>query len=290
MVLQVFLQKALREGWAMPHFNISNFVQLKGIVKGAQELSAPVMIGTSESEAKFIGLTSARYMIDALKSETGLPLFLNADHFHSVKMCKAAIDAGYDAVLIDLSKKPYGENVADTKKVVDYARSKNADISVEGELGYIVTDSSKIYKKAFRIPAESLTEPKEARTYVAETGVDRFAAAVGSLHGIAANKPVLDFGRIEELRREMSGDTALVLHGGSGLAHEDFTNAISLGMNNIHISTTLRIAYVEALKRELKDRPEETTPYKLYSSVVDAVADKVREFIVLFGAEKKAVL
>src|SRR3989338_6414104 len=150
MSLQEWLQRAFREGWAIAHFNISNIEMLKGIVAACQKLGSPVLIGTSEGEADFIGLYQARSLIDAYKQETGLPIFLNADHFHSVERAKAAVDAGYDSVLMDLSKQSYEENITGTKIVVEYAHKKGAD--VEAELGYLVTDSSKVYNESFVIP------------------------------------------------------------------------------------------------------------------------------------------
>lgn len=268
----------------MPHFNISNFVQLKGIISACLKKGSPVMIGTSEGEADFIGFKMARAMIDAMKKETGLPIFLNADHFHSFEKTREAIDAGYDSVLIDLSKKPYEENVEETKKVVEYARESGRDINVEGELGYLVTDSSKIYKEKIEIPPESLTKPEEALKYVNETGVDRFAPAVGNLHGIAANEPKLNFELIKKLRAVLPSDVAMVLHGGSGIPDDQMREAVGLGFNNIHVSTELRVVYVDALRKILAAAPEETTPYKLYKPVIEAVASKIAEKIELFGS------
>lgn len=281
--LKEYLTEAAQGGWAVPHFNISNLVQLKGIISACQKTGSPVMIGTSEGEADFIGFKMARAMVDAAKEETGLPIFLNADHFHGLEKVKEAVDAGYDSVLIDLSKKPYEENLGITKRVVEYAKSVNLEISVEGELGYLVTDSSKIYKEKIEIPPESLTKPEEALKFVNETGVDRLAPAVGNLHGIAANEPQLNFELIKQLRAVLPEDVAMVLHGGSGIPDDQMREAVKLGFNNIHISTEIRVAYVDALRKMLAVAPEETTPYKIYGPVVEAVAAKVSEKLELFG-------
>lgn len=272
----------------MPHFNISNLVQLRGIIKACAEKRSPVIIGTSEGEADFIGFKMARAMVNAAREETGLPIFLNADHFHSFEKAKEALDAGYDSVLIDLSKKPYGENIEETKKVVEYARESGRDINVEGELGYLVTESSKVYKESFEIPAESLTKPEEALKYVNETGVNRFAPAVGNLHGIAATEPKLDFELIKKLRAVLPSEVAMVLHGGSGIPDDQMLEAVKLGFNNIHVSTEIRVVYVDALRKMLAAAPEETTPYKLYKPVIEAVASKVLEKLDLFGSTNRA--
>src|SRR3989344_1522037 len=181
MMLKEILAEAGGRRAAIGHFNISNLVQLKGILSAIKKTGVPVMIGTSEGEADFIGFKMARAMVYAVREETGLPIFLNADHFHSFEKAKEAIDAGYDSVLIDLSRENYKKNLEETKRVVEYAHSVNPAISVEGELGYLVTESSKVYKESFEIPSESLTKPEEALKYVNETGVDRFGHQITKL-------------------------------------------------------------------------------------------------------------
>ncbi|MBI5787217.1 MAG: class II fructose-bisphosphate aldolase family protein [Candidatus Niyogibacteria bacterium] len=280
--LKEYLKDAAASKAAIGHFNISNLVQLKGIVSACLKTNSPVMIGTSEGEADFLGMKTARHLVDAAKEETGLPIFLNADHFHGFERVKEAIDAGYDSILIDCSKKPYEENLEITKRAVEYAKSVNLEISVEGELGYLVTDSSKIYKEKIEIPPESLTKPEEALKYVNETGIDRLAPAVGNLHGIAANEPKLDFELIKKLRAVLPEEVALVLHGGSGIPDDQMREAVKLGFNNVHVSTELRAAYTDALRKMLAAAPEETTPYKIYAPVVEAVSVKVSEKLELF--------
>ncbi|MBI2039052.1 MAG: ketose-bisphosphate aldolase [Candidatus Niyogibacteria bacterium] len=282
--LNDWLRQAAEERWAVPHFNISNFVQLKGVLAACMEAHTPVMIGTSEGEADFIGFRMARHWIDAAEEETGLAVFLNADHFHSFEKVAAALDAGYDSALIDLSKKRVEDNSAETRRVVDHAHAKDRAISIEGELGYLVTESSKIYKEAVEIPPESLTDPDAARAFVETTGVDRFAPAVGNLHGIAANMPQLDFERIAAIRAAVPANVALVLHGGSGIPDDQMRRAIELGFNNIHVSTEIRVAYTDALRAALAAMPDETTPYKFYKPVVEAVRIKAMEKLQLFGS------
>src|SRR3989344_6070624 len=281
-ILKVYLADAGNDGLAIGHFNISNLVQLKGILSAVKKTGVPVMIGTSEGEADFIGFKMARAMVDAVREETGLPIFLNADHFHSFEKAKEAIDAGYDSVLIDLSRENYKKNLEETKRVVEYAHSVNPAISVEGELGYLVTESSKVYKESFEIPQESLTKPEEALKFVHETGVNRFAPAVGNLHGIAANEPKLDFELIKKLRAVLPSGVAMVLHGGSGIPDDQMREAVRLGFNNVHVSTELRAAYTDALRKMLAAASEETTPYKIYGPVVEAVSVKVAEKLELF--------
>lgn len=282
------LNQARKEGWAVPHFNVSDLDQMRGVCEAAAKLKSPLMIGVSEGERAFIGLRQVVALVRAFREEFGIPIFLNADHTKSVKTAKAAIDAGFDSIHLDLSKKSWKENVTDTKKVVQYAKKKNPKISVEGELGYLMTDSSQVYKKKIVIDPSSLTDPKEAGQYVKKTGIDRFAPAVGNLHGIAANRPKLDYARIKKIRALLPTRVALVLHGGSGNSPIAFKKAIQAGVSNIHISTELRLADTHALKNTIRQNPSETTPYKLSEKSLLAVRKKTEQFIKIFDSDHKA--
>ena len=283
LTLNEILRHTRVEKRAIGHFNISNLDMLRGIMEGAKaKNTTALMIGTSEGEAKFIGRLQARVLIQSMRDEYGIMLYLNADHHKSVDAAKEAVDAGYDSIHIDLSKESYEKNLAGVKEVVDYAKSKNPDISVEGELGYLPTDSSKVYKETVSIPEGSLTQPEEAATFVKETGIDRFAAAIGNLHGIAANEPQLDFERIRAIKEALPEEVALVLHGGSGIPDGHIKEAIALGMNNVHVSTELRIAYIARLRNILTEDEEETTPYKLFQPSIESVQRVVEEKLTLF--------
>lgn len=286
--LNYFLEKARWEKWAVPHFNVSDLDQLRGVAEAAGKLRAPVMIGVSEGERAFIGLRQAVALVREFSREFGVPLFLNADHTKSVAVTKAAIDAGFDSVHIDLSRESYVKNVAGTRAIVGYAQKKKRGINVEGELGYLMTESSKVYKKKIVVDPATFTKLAEAVRFVHATSVDRFAPAVGNLHGIAANRPKLDFQLITELRRRLSKKVSLVLHGGSGNSSAAFKKAIAAGVNNIHISTELRLADIRALKTSLKTHPDEVAPYKFSQPSVDAVRKKAEYFIKIFGASGKA--
>ena len=281
--LKDILRHARDEKWAVPHFNISDLAMLHGLIEAAQELKSPLLIGTSEGESDFLGRREAVALIKIAREAKKLEIYLNADHCHSLKTAKAAVDAGYDSVHIDLSKLSFKENTAGTKKIVRYARAKSRDISVEGEVGYLVTDSSKVYKRAIHVPAASLADVKEAARFVKETGVDRLAPAVGTVHGIAVNKPRIDFARIKDIKKIVK-DTTLVLHGGSGAADGEIKKAIAAGVANVHFSTEIRLVYAVALREEITKRKGETTPYKIFTPVVKAVKLKAMEKIRLFGA------
>jgi len=251
-------------------------------MEAAKKFNAPVMIGLSEGERKFVGLKQAVAMVKSFKEEYGLPVFLNPDHSHSVESAKDAFDAGFDSVHIDLSKLSFEKNIKGTKEVVDYVKSKNPEISVEGELGYL-RGESRIQKEVIKIKPEDLTKPEEAVEFADKTGIDRFAGAYGNSHGIFLEEPALDIERIRAVRKILPEKVAMVLHGGSGIPDEQIKEAIKAGIANIHINTEIRTAYTEALRKFLADNPEEATPYKILASAVEAVRKKVEEKLKLFG-------
>lgn len=286
--LNSYLRKATSEHWAIPHFNVCNLEQLRGVALAAAELKAPVMIGTSEGERGLWTPEGAVALVAALEEKYCVPLFLNADHTHSVALAKVAIDAGYPSVHIDLSKLDFAENVKGVAEVVRYARKHGKNISVEGELGMLATDSSTVIKGKVKVDPASFTSPEQALEFCHKTGVDRLAPAVGNYHGMSATKKKLDFELIAELRAKLRKNVALVLHGGSGSGEAAFTGAIASGIANVHISTELRVAYTKALRTSLKKNPDEVIPYKLTEPAMEAVKERAKEFIKLFGAAGKA--
>lgn len=274
---------------AIGHFNISDTEGLHAIFNAAKKLNVPVIIGTSEGERDFIGVKQVVALVKSLREEHNYPIFLNADHTYKVERVKEAVDAGYDAVIFDGVELPFEENLVETKKVVEYAKSVSADrqtdIIVEGEIGYIGS-SSKILDKlpeGAQITKDVLTKPEEISRYVKETGLDLVAPAVGNLHGMlkGASNPSLDIERIKELR-EASG-VPMVLHGGSGISDEDFTAAIQAGIAIVHINTEIRIAYREGIEEMLKENPDEIAPYRLMKKGVEKMAEVVEKRLRLFS-------
>lgn len=286
MILNEILERATREHWAVGHFNASNLEQMQVIARTAKRLGSPVMIGTSEGERNHIGLFEAVALRDALRKEFGIPLFLNADHTKSVEAAKLAVDAGYDSIHIDLSAKSFEDNMHGTAEIAAYARSHDRRISIEGELGYLQGES-KIEMKKLEMKPEDYTNPEQARTFVRETGVDRFAPAVGNSHGINLDEPELDIDRIRAIRHLIPEKVAIVLHGGSGIPLGEIEQAVDAGVGNIHVNTELRIAFVGGLRESIAAHPGETTPYKLFPEAEEAMAKVVEEKIKLFRATDK---
>ena len=271
---------------AIGHFNISDAAALRAIVEAALEVKVPVIVGVSEGEREFLGTRQAAALIKSLRQEHEFSLFLNADHTHSFEKVKEAVEAGFDAVLFDGSNLPFEENVKRTKEVVDFVKSKNPAIVVEGELGHIGT-SSRLLKEipqGATIKEEDLTTSDEAAEFVKKTGVDLFAPAVGNLHGMFASgrNPALNIKRIQEIKNAV--EIPLVLHGGSGVSDGDFKMAIRAGITIIHISTELRLAWRRGLEKSLKENPEEITPYKILQPAVASIKEIVARRLKLFSA------
>ncbi len=275
--LKYYLEKARKEKWAIGQFNFSNLKILKAIIQAAKEKKSPIIVGTSERESKSIGISQAVALVESYRKETGLPIFLNLDHGKSFNYIKKAINAGYDAVHFDGSKLPLKENIKITKKIVRYAHKKN--ILVEGEVGVIGSVSDR---------KEVLTDPLDALKFVEGTKVDSLAVAIGNLHGIRISgiNPNLNLKRLEEIKKKVE-IIPLVLHGGSGTPKKDIKAAIKLGVVKINVNTELRIAYTNTLRKVLKKKPKEITPYKYMPEVIKAVQEVVEEKIKLFGSVNK---
>ncbi len=283
--LKQILKEAEKKKTAVGHFNIAEISALKAIFESAKELGAPVIIGTSEGEAGFLGRRQIAAYIRSLREEYKFPIFLNSDHTHSFEEVKKAVAAGYDAILFDGGTFPLAENIKQTKKVVQYVKSKNKNILVEGELGNIGSGSviRKELPKGAAIRLEDLTKPEEAARFVKETGVDLLAPAVGNIHGMFKNapEPALNIERIRAIKKSVK--IPLVLHGGSGNTDSDFLAAINAGINIIHISTELRVAWRNGLERGLREKPEEIAPYKILPEAVAEVKKVVYNRLKLFN-------
>ncbi|MBI2626972.1 MAG: ketose-bisphosphate aldolase [Parcubacteria group bacterium] len=274
--LNNYLQQTKEKQEAIGHFNFATADVLRAIVEGSKEAGAKaVMVGTSEGEASFLGLKEAVALVRAIREDYNFPVFLNADHFKSFEKCKTAIDEGYDSIIIDASTLEFEENIKLTQKVLEYAKNKNPDVSIEGELGYL-RGSSQVQQK-IEITPEDFTKPEEAKVFVEKTGVDRLAIVFGNIHGIVTDQEEkLDINRLQQISLTIP-DVFLVLHGASGLKDQDIINSINNGISNIHFNTELRVAYKESLEEALHQKPEETTPYKYLASAIRAVKELVKQ-------------
>jgi len=273
---------------AIGHFNISNLEGLHGIFQAARALDLPVIIGTSEGERSFVGVQEAVALVRALREKYQYPIFLNADHTYSFEGVKEAIDAGYDAVIFDGVKLSHEENIAVTKKCVEYARSCGRDVLVEAELGNIGQSSKMldVVPEGIATDEHFMTSVEDAASFVRQTGVDLLAPAVGNMHGMlkGGRNPKIDIVRIAAIRK--AAGVPLVLHGGSGISDEDFADAVQTGISTVHINTEIRVAYKDALVKTLAANPNEIAPYKILAPAVEAVAEVVTKRLKLFNGIK----
>jgi len=278
--LKQYAEEAQKKGIAVGHFNISNSEGFWAVVNGARELNVPVIIGASEGERDFIGVRQIAAMVKSYRESTGQPVFLNADHTYSFERVKEAVDAGYDAVIFDGTELSFEDNVATTKKCVEYARSVNPDILVEAEIGFI-GKSSKLLD-AVPEGVGRLTSVEEAKSFVEATGVDMLAPAVGNVHGmVKGGEPALQTERIEEIKNAVN--MPLVLHGASGNSVDDIRKAMKAGISIIHINTELRVAFRSGLMKSLQENPDEIAPYKYLKGARNAMQKVVEEKLKLFN-------
>ena len=285
--LRDVLTRLEREGTGLGHFNVADVTLLKAVIAAANDTRLPVLVGASEGEREFFGVRQLGALVKSLREETGLSVFLNADHTHSLKKAVEAANAGFDSVGVDFSALPFDENVAQTKQVVQAIKAVNPAIIAEGEVGDIGTGSE--IQESAQADFRNLTTPEQARQFVDATGIDILAPAVGNRHGMAKSmvegkaKKHLDLERIAQIKR--AAGVSLTLHGGSGTEDEHFRKAIAAGINIIHINTELRVAWRRSLEESLARDPNEVVPYKILRPVVEAVKDVVISRLRLFHGE-----
>src|SRR6204780_964885 len=213
--LRSVLEEAQSNGVAVGHFNISDWILLKAVFASAQKLKVPVIVGASEGERAFLGVAQIAALVRSLREEQSVPIFLNADHTHSLESAIAAAKAGFDSIVYDLSALPFEENVKQTRQAVEALKSVNPAILVEGEIGNIGTGSEILESAPDH--SKNLTTPEEAKQYVESTGVDILAPAVGNTHGMLQTmvqgsvRKRLDLARIREIKRATG--SLLTLHG-----------------------------------------------------------------------------
>jgi len=283
--LRDLLQQAQQNGQAIGHFNVSDFVLLKAVFTAARELNVPVVVGLSEGEREFVGTRQIAAFVRNLREQFDFPIFLNADHTHSLAKGIEAAKAGFDSIVFDLSSLPIEENMRQTKQAIEALKAINPSMLVEGEIGDIGS-GSEIHDSSPDL-SKGLSTPEEAKQFVEATGVDILAPAVGNMHGMLRSmvkgetKKHLDIERISGIKK--AARVFLTLHGASGTDDEDLRKAIRAGVNIVHINTELRVAWRRGLETALAKQPDEIVPYKILPSVVNSVRDAVGPRLKLFS-------
>ncbi len=301
-------KKAYEGGYAIGAFNVNNMEIIQGITEGAKEVNAPLILQVSAGARKYANHTYLVKLVEAAEIETGLPIALHLDHGDSYELCKSCIDGGFTSVMIDGSHLPYEENVALTKKVVEYAHDKG--VVVEGELGRLAG-----IEDAVNVSAEdaSYTRPEEVVDFVSRTGVDSLAIAIGTSHGAykfkPGQKPQLRFDILEEVSKQLP-NYPIVLHGASsvipeyvkminenggnmpdaiGIPEDMLRQAARSAVCKINIDSDLRLAMTGTIRKYFAEHPDHFDPRQYLGPARDAIRDLVKKKIVnVLGCDGKA--
>jgi len=227
-------------GSAIIAANFYNLETLKGLLIAANELDVSIILQLSKSSIDYIGLQTAVGLAKAALKEYNVQGWLHLDHGNSFKLVQDCLDFGFDSVMIDGSELPFGENIALTKEVVELA--KNYNVPVEAELGFIAKLGQDLKSE------DKYTKTEEVKIFIEQTKVDALAIAIGTAHGFYKETPKLNFERLSEIRKEIP-NTALVLHGSSGIPHQDVKKAIEYGINKINVATEFKNIFMKSLKK-----------------------------------------
>ena len=274
--LKEILQDAHREKYAVGLFNTTDTDMLEAVISAAEELRAPVIIGTAEILLPAGELKLISPAILAAAKRASVPVVVHYDHGLTFARCMEALQLGFSGIMFDGSAGDYEQNVADTHEIVRIAHSFGA--AVEGEIGHVgQADSDDQNAEQF------YTKTEEALDFAARTGVDALAIAIGTAHGAYKSKPCLDLERLKQIRGAL--DLPLVLHGGSGLSDDDFRQAIACGISKVNIFTDLCLAGNRAMKEGL----EMGLSYlDIRNHKVAQIREEVKKKMTLFGCCGKA--
>ncbi|MCH5190387.1 MAG: class II fructose-1,6-bisphosphate aldolase [Oscillospiraceae bacterium] len=301
-------KKAYEGGYAIGAFNVNNMEIIQGITRAAKKLNAPVILQCSSGARKYAAHGYLVAMVKAAAEETGLPIALHLDHGPDFETCKACIDGGFTSVMIDGSHLPYEENVALTKKVVDYAHAHG--VVVEGELGTLAGVEDDVVVEEGN---ESYTKPEQVEDFVTRTGVDSLAIAIGTSHGAykfkPGQKPQLRFDILEEVEKRLPG-FPIVLHGASsvnqdhiktinefggempdaiGIPEDMLRKASSMAVCKINVDSDIRIAMTAALRKHFAENPKHFDPRQYLTPARDAIEEVVSHKIeTVLGCKDKA--
>ncbi len=281
MNMKDLLTVAQKNHFAVPAFNIGSDQLLKAVMKTVKEMKSPVILEMSPDEFNFVGYAQIQAMLYEA-AHTDVPVCIHLDHGDSYETVVRAIQAGMTSVMIDASKLPYEENVAITKKVVETAHIAN--VSVESELGTIGTTGNSIEGGTEGV---IYTVPEEAKQFIEDTGIDTFACAIGTAHGIYPKdmKPKLRIDILKEITDQVS--VPLVLHGGSSNKDEEIAEAVKNGICKINISSDIKVAFYEQARKTLNENPEYREPLEIYPAAMEACGKVCADKIRLFNSQDK---
>ncbi len=281
--------RARKGHYALGAFNLDNQETLIAVVRAAKNKNAPVLVEVSQGEVEALGLENVRDMVDNYRTQYGVEIYVNLDHSPSVESAKAGIDAGFEFIHIDISQANHdateAEIIAQTKEVVDYAKQTGA--LVESEPHYFGGSSNKHTETIdYKEIQKTFSTPEGAKAFVAATGIDTYAAAIGNLHGQYPVPKKLDIELLTKIRAAIPCNISL--HGGSGTPLHYFEDAVRVGVTKININSDMRVAYRTTLEKVLAENKSEYAVVKLMDQVIAAVQKVVESKIDAFNAEGKA--
>lgn len=301
-------EKAYKGGYAIGAFNVNNMEIIQGITGAASKLNAPVILQVSKGARAYANRTYLMKLVEAAVIETGLPICLHLDHGDSFELCKSCIDDGFTSVMIDASSKPFAENIALTRQVVEYAHDHG--VVVEAELGTLAGIEDEVNVSA---EDSSYTRPEEVQEFVDKTGCDSLAIAIGTSHGAykfkPGTKPQLRFDVLEEVEKKLPG-FPIVLHGSSsvpqefvakinqyggnmpgaiGVPEDHLRKAASMAVCKINIDSDLRLAMTASIREYMALHPDHFDPRQYLKPARQAIEDMVAHKIVdVLGCDGKA--
>jgi fructose-bisphosphate aldolase class II len=282
---KAILDVANEHSFAVPAFNISDWAMFKGIVEISEETNAPLIVAIHPDEVKHIGADMIAGII-ARAHRSSVPIAIHWDHGATYDQMLEAFQYGFTSVMLDASTKPFDENVAISKKVVDSAHVLG--VSVEAELGTIGANDS--YAESEGTATIIYTDPDDAVTFVEQTGVDSLAVAIGTYHGFFPKnlKPELKLDLLKEIKSRVQ--IPLVLHGGSNNPDDEIREAARIGINKINISTDIKVAYHNKMREVLGTDEKVREPNAIQPACIEAMKIVAAQKIELFGADGKGNL
>jgi ketose-bisphosphate aldolase len=283
------LFKASKGKYAVGAFNITSVVQMAAVIEAAQEKSAPVIVQTSVTPAKFLKPEVVVAVFRALAEQVSIPVCLHLDHCTDVDFCKKCADLGYTNIMFDGSHFDFEENIIRTREVSDYCHNIG-DITVEGELGTVsgVEDQIKVASDEAQ-----LCDPEKSQEFIERSGIDLFGPAIGTAHGVyQTENPVIDFKRLGEIFRKINSPvvrTPLVIHGGTGLSETTVRTLIENGGSKYNVSTNLKYILLDSTFEYMSEHRKEYDPGKLDKHVKLATKQRIEYWIDLLGSTGKAL-
>lgn len=268
------------ERYAVGAFNFSTIPEMVGIVEGAKEKNAPVILMASLGAVKYIGSLEliAETAKGIAKTYPQVPIVLHLDHATDMDQIKHAVAAGFTNVMIDASQESFETNIAKSKEIADFAHKYSPygenGCSVEAELGMLAGHEENVHVEE---TGKAYTDPELVGEFVERTEIDALAVSIGTAHGFYKAAPEIRFDLLEKIRSKI--DTALVLHGGTGVPEEDFRKCVAMGMSKINVGTGLKKVYTDAIRETISNLPEtEYDPRKMVGpgryAISKAIADK----------------